>query len=97
MASGRTPEFGRIRPRIEIWRRWTSGLNRASARSRRWCFRASRRSSLPSAREWRQPVLVRYLESTGRTWQAFVAATRAKRMEITGWADDPAADGNDAE
>lgn len=42
-----------------------------------------------------RPILVRYLESRGRTWEALVAAKRAKRMEITGWADDPAVDAED--
>ncbi len=42
-----------------------------------------------------RPILVRYLESRSRTWDALVAAKRAKRMEITGWADGPAADAED--
>lgn len=42
-----------------------------------------------------RPILVRYLESRGRTWEALVAAKRAKRMEITGWVDDLALDAED--
>lgn len=34
------------------------------------------------------PILVRYLESRGRTWEAEVARKRARRMSVSGWIDD---------
>jgi hypothetical protein len=34
------------------------------------------------------PILIRYLESRGRTWEALVARKAAQRMSVTGWADD---------
>jgi hypothetical protein len=42
------------------------------------------------------PILVRYLESRGRTWEALVARKAAQRMSVTGWADDLAAAEEDA-
>jgi hypothetical protein len=34
------------------------------------------------------PILVRYLESRGRTWEAEVVRKRSRRMSVTGWLDD---------
>jgi hypothetical protein len=34
------------------------------------------------------PILARYLDSRGRTWEAEVARKRARRMSVTGWLDD---------
>lgn len=42
------------------------------------------------------PILARYLESKGRTWEADVVRKRARRLDVTGWADDPAEDRGDA-
>jgi hypothetical protein len=42
------------------------------------------------------PIMARYLERRGRTWEADVVRKRALRMEVTGWIDDPAEDAGDA-
>jgi hypothetical protein len=34
------------------------------------------------------PILLRYLESRGRTWEAEVVRKRAKRMNVSGWIED---------
>lgn len=49
----------------------------------------------PGTLEHIRPILVRHLEARGRTWEALVAAKRARRMQVTGWADDPVADMED--
>ena len=41
------------------------------------------------------PILARYLEGRGRSWEADVVRKRMQRMEVTGWADDPAEDVED--
>ena len=34
------------------------------------------------------PILLRYLQSRGRTWEAEVVRKRARRVSVTGWLDD---------
>lgn len=42
------------------------------------------------------PILARYLESKGRTWEADVVRKRAQRLDVTGWTENPAEDRGDA-